>query len=135
MNPIFRHRVWELDIGLPWRVEDCEHCVEITQAEGNGAMHISSARKEQGSVADAETLGQLRENCPDGTDFEKVRCGDFQGYVAEYVDWHTGAFWKKWFVACGQDLLFVTYTCKRGEEEVEIEKASVLLASLRSKVK
>jgi len=133
MNPAFKNRVWELEVLPPWRVEDCEHCVEITQPEGTGAMHISSARKKEGAVTEAETLAQLRDDCPDGTNFTKTRCGDFSGYVAEYVDWHTDEFWKKWFVACRQDLLFVTYTCKRGEEELEIEQASALLASLRSK--
>ena len=133
MNPVFRNRVWELDVPPPWRVEDCEHCIEITQPEGAGAMHISSARKNVGTVADAETLTQLKSDCPDGTDFDRVRHGDFQGYAAEYVDWHTDAFWKKWFVACRQDLLFISYTCKRGEEELELEQAATLLASLRSK--
>ena len=134
MNPVFKNRVWELVVLPPWRAQDCEHCIEFTQPEGTGALHISSARKLDGAVLDAETLEELKGDCPDGTDFKKVRCGDFTGYIAEYVDWHTGNFWRKWFVACRQDLLFVTYTCKRGEEELEVEQASSMLASLRSKV-
>src|SRR4051812_15921468 len=107
MNPVFKNRVWELEVLPPWRVEDCEHCIEITQPEGMGAMHISSARKKEGTVSESETYAQLQSDCPDGTDFQKVRCGDFAGYVAEYVDWHTDKFWKKWFVARRQDLLYI----------------------------
>lgn len=79
MNPVFKHRVWELEVLSPWRVEDCEHCIEITQPEGTGAMHISSARKKEGTVTEAETLAQLKKDCPDGTDFTKTRCGDSTG--------------------------------------------------------
>jgi hypothetical protein len=134
VNPIFNNRVWSFNAPLPWRLEDCEDCVEITQPDGVGAMHISSARKQKGAVLDAEILSQLREDCPDGTEFEKVRCGDFVGYVGEYVDWHTDTFWKKWFVANRSDLLFITYNCKHGEEELEANEASNLLASIRSRV-
>jgi len=133
MNPVFKNRVWELEALPPWRVEDCEHCIEITQPEGTGAMHISSARKKEGIVADAETLAQLKSECPDGTEFTKSRCGDFVGYVAEYIDWHANKFCRKWFLACRKDLLYITYNCARGEEELEVEQASSLLASLHSK--
>ena len=89
--------------------------------------------KKDGSVADEELIAKIKTECPEDTDIERVRCGDFAGYVAEYVDWHADAFWKKWFVACRRDLLFVTYTCKRGEEELEVADASALLSSLRWK--
>jgi hypothetical protein len=133
MHPVFKNRVWELDALPPWRVEDCEHCIEITQPEGTGALHISSARKKEGVIAESETLARLQGDCPEDTDSRKVRCGDFSGYVAEYVDWHTDKFWRKWFVACRKDLLYITYTCARGEEDLEVEQASTLLTSLRSK--
>lgn len=133
MNPVFKNRVWALEAPSPWRIEDCEDCIQITQPEGAGAMHISSARKKVGAVLPAETLERLKEDCPTDTDVQRVRCGDFTGYVAEYTDWHTDRFWRKWFVAHGQDLLFATYTCKRGEEELEADEAAKLLASLRSR--
>ena len=112
---------------------DCEHCVEITQPDGVGAIHVSSARKKAGLVAEEEILAQLKSDCPDDTDFESVRCGDFTGYLAEYTDWSSDRFWKKWFVAYRQDLLFVTYTCNRGEEELETSQTATLLSSLRSR--
>ena len=130
MNSVFKSLVWALEAPPPWRIEDCEHCIEITQPEGAGAMHISSARKQAGVVLPSETLAQLKEDCPDDTEVERVTCGDFTGYVAEYVDWQTSSFWRKWFVACRQDLLFITYTCKRGEEELEADEVSELLTSL-----
>ena len=132
MHPVFRNRVWELSVTSPWRATDCEHCVEITQPDGVGAIHISNARKKEGLVTPAETMERTKAECPEDTDVESVSCGDFKGHTAEYVDWHAGSYWKKWFVACRSDLLFITYTCKRGEEELEIAQVAALLASLRS---
>ena len=133
MNPVFKNRVWELLVAPQWCVTDCDHCVEITQSEGVGAMHISSARKTQGMVESVEMLEQLKNESPDGTELEEVHCGDFHGYTAEYVDWNSGSYWRKWFVACRHDLLYITYTCKSGDEDLECTVASALLSTLRSK--
>ncbi|MBC8038410.1 MAG: hypothetical protein H7X89_14450 [Rhizobiales bacterium] len=133
MNPAFKNLVWDVTVRPPWRATDCENCIEFTQPEGTGALHVSNARKKAGTVDDGELVAKIKNECPEGTDIEQVRCGDFAGYVAEYTDWHADAFWKTWFVACRQDLLFITYTCKRGEEALEMEDVSILLRSLRWK--
>jgi len=131
MAAAFQSTWWQIAVPLPWAANEFEECVEITQPDGIGALHISSARKLDGSVLQAEALSQLQENCPDGAQTESVRCGDFAGYVADYVDWTGDAYWKKWFLACGQVLLFISYTCKRGDEDLETSQASELLSSLR----
>jgi len=28
-------------------------------------------------------------------------------------------YWRKWFVRSGRVMLFITYNCKRGDEELE----------------
>jgi hypothetical protein len=133
MDPISKNLVWSLDLPPPWRSRDVDDYVEITQPEGAGVMHIRCARKKEGMVSDAEALEHLKKNCAVNTGCEKMRCGDFVGYVADYVDWTTSRFWRVWFVACGEDLLHITYTCWRGEEELESEDASALLRLLRSR--
>lgn len=90
--------------------------------------------KQRDRLAAAETLREVKGQCPEDIDIQKVQCGDFHGHLGEYVDWHTNIFWKKWFVACKQDLLFITYNCDHGEKELEAEMVSALLATLRSKV-
>lgn len=98
MAATFQSRWWQVAVPSPWKAEECEECVEITQPEGIGALHLSSARKSEGSVSDTEALSQLQENCLEGTETERVRCGDFAGYVADYVDWNEGAYWKNGFL-------------------------------------
>jgi hypothetical protein len=131
MATTFLSTWWRISVPPPWKAEACGESVEIIQPEGIGALHISSARKLEGSVLDEEALSQLQENCPDGAETDRVSCGDFAGHVAEYIDWSTGTFWKKWFVACRKILLFISYNCRRGEEELESTQASALLSSLR----
>jgi hypothetical protein len=134
-HPIFKDHEWELEVVPPWRVEDCEHCLEFTQPESAGAVHISGAWKSNGAVSETEMLSQVTEHCPGDAEPEKVRCGAFTGYVAEYVDWHEGIFWKKWFVARGRNLLFISYNCPQGDEDLETEEVTSLLSSLRAKLR
>lgn len=133
MSRPFQNLVWEMKVQPPWRVTDCGYCLEITQPEGVGGLHISSARKLAGWVAEEELCSKIRADCPVDTDCEKLHCGDFSGYTAEYVDWHTNAYWRIWLLSCRQDMLHVTYTCDRGDEELELPDISVLLSTLRWK--
>jgi hypothetical protein len=133
MNSPFEKLAWEVVVSPPWRVLDCGHCIEITQPEGVGGLHISSARKKQGSVTLSELAAKMKSDCPEGTELHQARCGDFVGMVADYVDWNADAFWRVWLLARDRDLLHVTYTCRRGEEDLEAEQASRLLKLLRWK--
>ncbi len=131
MAPIFQSNWWQISVPAPWKAQEYEECVEITQTEGVGTLHISSARKQAGLVSDTELISQTRENSPEGAETERVKCGDFAGYAVEYVDWNDGFYWKKWFVACRKILLFVSYNCNRSDEDLESASVSVLLSSLR----
>jgi hypothetical protein len=131
MRSTFHSSLWQLAIPRPWRAQEFEECVEITQPEGIGALHISGAVKQDGTVSDSETRAQLERDCPEGTDIEPARFGDFIGFGGEYVDWNASAFWKRWFVASGRVLLFVTYNCKRGDEHLELPQVCQILSSLQ----
>lgn len=131
MIPAFQSSLWQIDIPHPWKAEGCEDCVEFTQPEGVGALHISGARKTNGPVLDTEALSQLRENCPSDAQVESMTCGDFAGYAAAFIDERDGYYWKKWFLYSGRILVFITYNCRRGEEEFEVQAASELLSTLR----
>lgn len=129
MHSTFFSSLWQISVPLPWRAQEFEECVEIMQPEGIGALHISIAFKQGGTVSDSETRAELKRACPEDADVEATRFGEFVGYGAEYVDWSEGAFWKKWFVASGRVLLFVTYNCKRGDEGLELPQVSRILSS------
>src|SRR5205823_3370651 len=73
MVATFQSSWWQIAVPPPWKAEECEECVEITQPEGTGALHISGARKLDGPVLDPEALSQLQENCPEGTEADRGR--------------------------------------------------------------
>jgi len=133
MSRIFQSPWWELDVPLPWRAKKFDHCVEISQPEGAGAVHISYARKMSGSISVDEILTQLKELCPEEAEPRRVCLGDFEGYSADYVDWKEGAFWKRWFMASKQIFFFASFVCKHGEENLELAQIELLLSSLRSR--
>ena len=130
MRSIFQSFLWQVAVPRPWKAQDCGDCIEFTQPEGAGALHLSSARKQHGEVLDDEARTQLGQECPDDADTEPVRFGAFTGYGAEYVNWSEGIYWHKWFVRCGRVLLFITYNCKRGDEELERQQVRQILSSL-----
>jgi hypothetical protein len=130
MSSTFQSSLWQIVLPPSWRAQKCEHCVEFTQPEGAAALHISGACKQDGEVSDDETRTQLEEACPENTDMNPVQFGRFTGYGADYVDWNDDVYWSKWFVRNGRLLLFITYNCKRGDEELEITQVSQILSSL-----
>jgi hypothetical protein len=130
MRSTFQSLLWQVSVPRPWHAQKCEHCAEFTQPEGAGALHISGALKQHGDVSDDETRAELQKDCPQDTEFERARFGDFSGYGAEYVDWNDSRYWKKWFVRSGRVLLFITYNCKPGDEELEMAQVCQILSSL-----
>lgn len=83
---IFQGVLWQITVTPPWRAVDTEHCVEITQPEGAGALHISGARKTVGLALDEDPFSGLKGEIPLDTEVRSVRLGDFKGYCAEYID-------------------------------------------------
>jgi hypothetical protein len=130
MRSTFQSHSWQISVPRPWLARDCKDCAEFTQPEGAGALHISGALKQHGDVSEDETRAQLEQDCPEDADIERVQFGDFSGYSGEYVDWNESVYWKKWFVRCGRVLLFITYNCKRGDEELEMAQICQILSSL-----
>jgi hypothetical protein len=131
MGSIFRSLLWQISVPPPWKALPCEDWVEFTQPEGTGALHISGARKKKGEVRDDELRAQLHKDAPEDLEMEPVRFADFVGYGADYVDWNASVFWRKWFVRSGRVMLFITYNCKRGEEEFEMTQVCEILSSLK----
>jgi len=128
----FRSQSWAVDVPPPWTAHDVEHCIEITRPEGTGALHISAARK-QSPVADPDLRAFAEEEVPSGTSLESASAGDFVGVRAEYVDWRDSRFWKKWWLRSGSLMLYVTYTCARGDEHIEEDDVERILSSLATR--
>jgi hypothetical protein len=134
MGAAFRASSWEVDVAPPWTAKDVGHCVEITQQPaGAGGLHISTARKRSGHVAESELRSMALDALPADTPVESVSFGDFRGLAGDYVDWGSSAYWKKWWLFSGPVLLHATYTCSRGDEEIEADDVERILSSLATR--
>ena len=132
MGAPFRANSWEISVDPPWTAKEVGHCVEIIQPGGVGGLHISTARKRSGQVADSELRNMAFDALPADTPLESVSFGDFRGVGGEYVDWGRGDYWKKWWLCSGSVLLHATYTCSRGDEEPELHDVERILSSLKT---
>jgi hypothetical protein len=130
MQHLYQSTLWQLMVLPPWRAQKVEQCVEITQPEGTGALHISEARKQKGVVSESDLRSTAAKDLAQEEELLACSVGGFTGLSASYADWHTDIFWKKWWLRSGAVMLYVTYNCSRGDEEFELEQAETLLAGL-----
>ena len=64
-----------------------------------------------------------RENAEQGVEWHAVSLGDFAGFTASYLDEDTAL--REWYVAHGQQLLFITYSCdeeNRGMDDAAVDQ-------------
>jgi hypothetical protein len=127
---LYRSSIWQLTVLPPWQLEKADQCVEITQPEGIGALHISAAQKDHGNVSESDLQEFTTKELPEDVQLATASFGKFFGYGASYTDRHTDIFWKKWWLGCGAVMLYVTYNCSRGDEEFELAQVESLLTGL-----
>ena len=119
---------WSIVVPDQWQVDQDEDCTSLTDPAGVGALQISAARKDAGAVTAAD-LDEFAADDWKATGAPKVPWkGYFTGFSIEFVnDRH---FWRKWWLAAGNTLVFVTYNCataKRGsEEQVAVDMVGTL---------
>jgi hypothetical protein len=131
MRPFYQSSLWQMTVLPPWQLQQVDQCVEITEPDGIGAIHISAARKHNGSVSESDLQDSAGQDLPDETELIPVSLGGFTGFSASYIDEHTDTFWKKWWLGSGPVMLYVTYSCDRGDEEFELAQAEEILNQLQ----
>jgi hypothetical protein len=96
---------WSLEVSDEWSVTDHPECLSLTLSD-EAALQVSSARKQDGVVAEQDLLFQEEERELWGK-WKPVQCGEFDGIVYEYSQ--EAIVWRRWFLRNGPILLFVTY--------------------------
>jgi len=130
MQNSYQTDLWKLTVSAPWQLRQVDQCIEITQPEGMGAIHISAARKQKGLVSDDDLRNSAAKELPEGEELSEAFFGEFTGFSTSYTDWHTDTFWKKWWLGNRDVMLYLTYNCNRGDEELELPYAEKLLTHL-----
>jgi hypothetical protein len=113
---------WSIEVPEGWRHYSSEDCTTFEHPKGSGAFQVSSFRKDE-----AVTDNDLRDFAGD-IPLAAVSFQRFTGFRARYSE--DDAFWTKWWLRAGQQMIYATYNCSlahRGLEDVEV---SSMLASL-----
>jgi len=121
---------WTLDLAPGWVAEPEEQCVTITHPDGVGALQVSAHRR-KGSPLSREDILEATELEPEALKhLAEQKWGAFRGFQLVYSDGE--AFWRKWWLANGNVLLFVTYNCEMAHEDDELGAVNAMVQSLRS---
>src|SRR5262245_39658391 len=100
---------WTLELARGWGAGADEHCVTITHPDGVGALQVSAHRR-KGRALSRDDILEATELEPEALPhLAEQDWGDFHGFQLIFSDGEV--FWRKWWLAKGNLLLFVSYNC------------------------
>jgi len=117
---------WSIDILPEWENEDDPECLTIYHPNGVGALQLSSAKKQEGSVTQEDLDFHTKQEWGNPS---KCTFGDFAGQAYKFVS--EDSFWFWWILANGSVLLRASYNCEIQDKNVEIEEINNMLKTLK----
>src|SRR5262245_58775244 len=119
---------WSLAIAEGWESRNDPECLTFVRPDDIGALQISGALKDAGSVTDDDLAWMIEENPPAAAS-RPCTVGAFVGVSQGYAD--GGRWWRRWFLRNGNLALFVTYNCTAQDAGVEDVDVDRMLSTLR----
>ena len=119
---------WTITIPDDWEVDQDEHCTTFYHPEGVGALQVSAAKKDSGSVTTDDLYDAAKEHLSVDVS-TSTWSGWFSGISAEFV--RENNFWRQWWLAAGNTLVYVTYICATTDRGREEQTAAEAVATLR----
>lgn len=128
--PIFESTWWSVTVPPGWMAEQNEDCATFYHPAGVGALQISAARRETGSVPLQDLQELAAKALPPAIRAKSVKVGALSGLHASYDQ--DGTHWDRWWLRSDQLLIYVTYNCESAEVGQENAEVLAALASLNS---
>jgi hypothetical protein len=113
-----------------WTIDQSPECITLCPASADAALQISCHRKRDGDVTIEELFSFSQERLPREVVAQRVQYGDFEGVYGSFTD--SDVFWRNWWLAHGQTLLFVTYNCDDGKRDDHTEIVDRILSTLEA---
>lgn len=114
---------WTMALPPEWWAEAEGDSILVGDRDDVGCIEISTLRRDEGDFSPDEVRTLAQENAEQGVDWQAVSLGDFAGVTASYQD--EDAALREWYVAHGQQLLFITYSCdeeNRGMDDAAVDQ-------------
>jgi hypothetical protein len=120
---------WAITVPDHWIVEKDEDCTTFTAPAGVGALQVSAAKKDGGLVT-PEDLEEFAEDVLAASSAEReLFHGWFSGFTVQFI--RDGDFWRHWWLAAGDTLIYATYICAATDRGPEEDVAVAAVGSLR----
>lgn len=128
----YHSKWWRVTLPNHWHGHTDEVCATFTRIQPLGALQISGAKKESGVVTSGDLQQFACEQLRGVPILRTADYGSFSGYVADEVK--LGKFWRHWWLASGQLMVYATYNIALGSEHIEGDDVELILSSLRPSV-
>lgn len=119
---------WTMALAPEWWAEMEDDTVLVGDEDGVGCLEFNTLIKEGGDFAPREVAAIARDESPAVGDWRPVSRGDFSGLVASFAE--EGAAVREWYLASGQVLLFISYSCDSDNRGMDDAAVDALLDTL-----
>lgn len=113
-----------------WKAEVDKECVTlIAQINPRGALQISTATKESGRVTDEDLVDFASARSEQQGRLQRIKTPNLTGITAEH--WQNQVFWKEWWLAADNLVVYITYNVERPFKGLEDEAVQQVVESVR----
>ena len=131
MTTSYQSSWWSIELAPGWSGQHDEECHTFVRGrEPVSALQISTYRKEEGDVTDAEIKDfGVKKHLDAGCPVHPIAISTFRGFYVSHV--RDGVCWREWHLHDGRLLLFVTYNCDEAQKGIEDAEVDGMLKTIK----
>ncbi len=119
---------WSIAVPTEWWADREEESIVIGDRDNVGSIEISTLCRESGSFAASEVEALAKDNGEAGWQWSPAKLGEYVGIGTQYLE--DGDAVREWYVANGNVVLFVTYSCDAENSGLDDAAVDELLSTL-----
>ena len=120
---------WSVGIPPEFWADREEDVFLIADNDGVGCIEITTLQREEGEFSGAEVRQIAIDNAEGDWDWREASCGDFSGWYSAWLDAEAAV--REWYLARGDLMLFVTYSCEPEQAGLDDAAVDEILNTLR----
>ena len=121
----YSHDSWSIDLPSGWQVEETTELVSFFHPDGVGSFEVSTFFADEGEITLADITEFAEVANPEPVAYEYLS-GIFK------LEYEAGEAVFQWWLSTGNQMMFATYVCDKGDEKAEKKERDHLIRSLRS---
>jgi hypothetical protein len=126
---LYDNGLWSMDIPSAWIADEDDYSTSFYDPEGAGALQVNTSKHSSGDVSHEELERAAQMRVAEDVELEPTQLGDFSGVCTETEG--TNNFRREWWVAAGDTILHIAYTCAMPDQDAERDDVDAALESLK----